>query len=66
MIYWTLIVLGIAILSISLSNPFFNNAIKKYIKLNLFIEVIFRIFLFLLSVIVIILGLYLESVINIF
>lgn len=61
MIYWLIIILGIVILSASISNPFFNFTIKKYIKINIYFEFIIRISLFILSIIIILTGLYVES-----
>ena len=63
MIYWIIITLGILIMSISLSNPVYNISLKKYIKLNLFFQIIIRIVLFILSLIIILYGMYVESII---
>jgi len=60
--YWIVIIIGILILSLSLSNPFYRLLIKKKIKFNFFTELIFRIFLFLLAIIIIFIGLYIESI----
>jgi len=60
--HWLVIIIGIIIISVSISNPLYRLVIKKRIKLNLFFEVLFRILLFLLSVIIIFIGLYLESI----
>ncbi len=59
--YWLIIILGTFILSISLSNPFYNLLIEKRIKLKTFFKIIIRILMFFLGLIVIFLGLYLES-----
>jgi len=63
MIYWIIIIIGILVLSISLSNPFYKLIVKKYLKLKIFYEILIRILLFLVSVIIIFMGLYLESII---
>lgn len=63
MIYWMLIVIGIILLSVSLSNPVYKILIKKYINIHLIIEIIFRILLFLLSLTIIFLSFYVESII---
>ena len=63
MIYWIIIIIGVILLSISLSNPFYNLILKKYLKLKVFYEILIRILIFLVSVIIIFIGLYLESII---
>jgi len=63
MIYWIIIIIGIFVLSISLSNPFYNLTIKKYLKLKIIYEILIRMFIFFVSVILIFIGLYLESLI---
>ena len=63
MIYWGIIVLGIILLSLSISNPFFNLLIKKYLQFNVFFEILIRILLFFLSIFLIIFGLYIESIV---
>ena len=63
MAYWIIIVIGILILSISLSNPFYNLTIKRIYNFSSIINIIIRVFLFLLSIIIIFLGLYIESLI---
>jgi len=62
MIYWLIIILGIFVLSISISNPFYKLVIKKYLKSNILFEIILRAFLLFLSIVIILIGLYLESV----
>ena len=62
MIYWLIIILGIFVLSISISNPFYKLMIKKYLKSNILFEIILRSFLFFLSIVIILIGLYLDSV----
>ena len=62
MIYWLIIILGIFVLSISISNPFYKLMIKKYLKSNILFEIILRALLFFLSIVIILIGLSLESV----
>ena len=59
--HWLIIFIGTFILSVSISNPFYRLLIEKQIKLNLLIKIIFRLFLFITGMIVILAGLYLES-----
>ena len=61
MFYWIIILIGIVIMSISISNPVYNLSLKKYIKVNLILQFIIRIFIFFLALILILLGLYVES-----
>ncbi|PPR45292.1 MAG: hypothetical protein CFH16_00989 [Alphaproteobacteria bacterium MarineAlpha5_Bin6] len=61
MFYWTIILFGILLMSISLSNPVYNLLLKKYIKVNLLFQIFIRVFLFIISLIIILLGLYVES-----
>ena len=63
MIYWFIIIIGIILLSISVSNPIYKIVIKKYLKIRLIFEIIFRIILFTVSIFLIFLGLYIESII---
>ena len=56
------IIIGIILLSISISNPVYKISIKKYLKLNLIFEILLRIFIFICSVFLIFFGLYIESV----
>ena len=60
--HWLLIIIGTLILSISVSNPFYRLLIEKRIKLRILSKIIFRIFLFITGLIVVFLGLYLESI----
>jgi len=60
--HWLLIIFGTFILSISVSNPFYKLLIKKRIQLKIFVNLILRIFLFIIGLIVIFSGLYLESI----
>jgi hypothetical protein len=62
MYHWLIILFGILILSISVSNPFYNLTINKFIKFNLFFRIILRILLFILSILIVFLGLFIESV----
>ena len=64
MYYWLIFVLGIVILSLSISNPFYNLMIKKYLKSAFIFDVILRIFLLIVGILVVFLGLYFESVVN--
>lgn len=57
-----MIIIGIFFISIAISNPFYKLIVKNRIKLNIFYEILIRIFIFLISIIVIFYGLYLESV----
>ena len=61
MFYWTIILFGILLMSISLSIPVYNLLLKKYIKVNLLFQIFIRVFLFIISLIIILLGLYVES-----
>ena len=63
MIYWLIIIFGIIILTTSISNAFYKITIKKYLKINVYFEIILRIIIFFLSIIIILLGLYYESII---
>ena len=46
MIYWLIIIIGIILLSLSLSNPFYDLLIKKYLNITPFLRILFRILLF--------------------
>ena len=59
--YWLVIIVGTLILSISLSNPFYRLLIGKRLKLIKFLQLSLRIALFIIGIITIFLGLYLES-----
>ncbi len=61
LMHWLIIILGTFILSISLSNPFYKLLIEKRLKLKTFLKIIIRLLLFILGLIVIFQGLYLES-----
>lgn len=60
--HWLLIIIGTFILSISISNPFYRLIIQKRIKLKTFFNFILRVILFIIGLIVIFFGLYLESI----
>jgi len=64
MYHWLTFVLGIVILSLSISNPFYNLMIKKYLKSAFIFHVILRILLFIVGILVVFLGLYFESTVN--
>ena len=59
--HWLLIILGTFILSLSVSNPFYRFLIEKSFKLMIIYKIFLRILLFIIGLIVIILGLYIES-----
>ncbi len=59
--HWLIIILGTFILSISLSNPFYKLLIEKKLKFNTFIKILLRIFMFIIGLIIIFLGLFIES-----
>ena len=63
MIYWLLIIFGVIVLSTSISNPLYKITIKKYIKLNMYFEILLRSLMFILSIVIVFVGLYFESVI---
>ena len=60
--HWIFIILGVLTLSLSISNPVYQLSIKKKIKTNIFIHILIRIILFISSIILIFIGLYLESI----
>ena len=64
MYYWLTFVLGIVILTLSISNPFYNLIIKKYLKLAFIFHVIIRVFLLIIGILMVFLGLYFESMVN--
>ena len=61
MLHWITIIIGIIIMSLSISNPFYKITIKKNINTNLFTDIFIRILLLFVSVVFIFLGLYFES-----
>lgn len=62
MFYWLIILFGIVILTTSISNPLYKLTLKKFLRLSIFSEFLLRICLFFLSIIIIFLGLYIESI----
>ena len=60
--YWLVIIIGTLLLSISISNPFYRLIFKNIFELNAFLQIIFRIFLFIIGFITIFIGLYIESI----
>ena len=63
MFHWFLIFLGIIILTISISNPFYKLTVNRYFKLNIFYNIFIRIMLFFIGLLIIFLGLYVESIV---
>ena len=61
MMHWLVIILGILIISLGISNPVYRLVISKFLHIPLVIQIIFRIFLLFIGIIIIFLGLYLES-----
>ena len=61
MFYWIFILLGIVILTFSISTPFYNLTIKKILNLKIIFIILFRLILFFIGFILIFVGLYLES-----
>jgi hypothetical protein len=64
MYHWLTFILGIVILSLGISNPFYNLIIKRYLRSAFIFDVILRIFLFIVGISVVFLGLYIESMVN--
>ena len=60
--HWLLIIIGTFILSIAVSNPFYKLLIEKRIKLRILYKFILRLVLFIMSIIIVFFGLYLESI----
>ena len=61
MIHWLVIILGITLLSLPISNPFYKLILNNFLLKNLIMRFIFKIILFFTGVIVVFLGLYIES-----
>ena len=59
--HWVFIFIGIVSLSLSISNPVYKLLIKNNINTNFFLDLLFRIIFFFLSIILIFFGLYVES-----
>jgi len=64
MYHWLTFTLGVIFLSLSLSNPFYNLTIKKYLKAAFIVHLILRLFLLIFGILAIFLGLYFESIVN--
>ena len=60
--HWVFIIIGVLTLSLSISNPVYKLAIKKKINANILMHILIRIILFIISIIFIFFGLYLESI----
>ena len=61
MIHWLVIILGITLLSLPISNPFYKLILNNFLLKNLIMRFIFKIILFFTGIIVVFLGLYIES-----
>jgi hypothetical protein len=62
MFHWSIIFIGIIVLSFSISNPFYAITFKKILNFNLLTDIFIRILLFLLGLMIILTGLYVESI----
>ena len=60
--HWLVIIIGTLILSISVSNPIYKLIIEKKIQITSSLQIIFRTFLFIIGLVIIFLGLWLESI----
>ena len=60
--HWVFIIFGILTLSLSISNPVYKLAIRKKIRYNILVHILIRAILFVISIILIFYGLYLESI----
>ena len=60
--HWLVIIIGTLILSISVSNPFYKLIIAKKVQLSSILQIILRTFLFIIGLVTILLGLWLESI----
>ena len=60
--HWLLIITGTFILSVAVSNPFYKLLIEKRIKLRILYKFVLRLMLFIMGIIVVFFGLYLESI----
>jgi len=60
--HWLVIIIGTLILSISVSNPFYKLIIGKKIEITSILQIILRTFLFIIGLVIIFLGLWLESI----
>jgi len=61
MTYWIIIFLGIISLTLSLSNPAYKLSIEKFYKINFLTNLFIRILFFLIGILLVFFGLYLES-----
>ncbi len=60
--HWLVIVIGTLILSISISNPFYILIVGKRFQFNSIVQIILRTILFLIGLIIVFMGLWLESI----
>ena len=60
--HWVIILLGIIVLSLSISNPFYRLIFNNKINFNIFTKILFRFFLFFFGIILIFAGLFVESI----
>ena len=60
--HWLLIIIGTFILSIAVSNPFYKLLIEKRIKLRILYKFVLRLIFFIMGLIIVFFGLYLESI----
>ena len=60
--HWLLIIVGTFILSIAVSNPFYKLLIEKRIKLRILYKFVLRLIFFIMGLIIVFFGLYLESI----
>ena len=60
--HWFLIIVGTFILSVAVSNPFYKLLIEKRIKIAILLKIILRLLLFIIGIIIVFFGLYLESI----
>jgi len=60
--HWLFIIIGVLSLSLSISNPVYKLVIKKYTNNNIFIDILIRFILFIFSIMIIFIGLYIESI----
>ena len=61
MIHWLVITLGIMVLSLHISNPFYKLILNNFLLKNLIMRFIFKVILFFTGIIIVFLGLYIES-----
>mgnify|MGYP001442937602 CR=1 FL=1 len=63
MLHWFTIIIGIFLLSLSISNPLYKLTTKSIFKFNLIINILIRFFLLFIGILLIFLGLYFESIV---